>query len=188
MFKKLFTKLKWFKKRLKWDLNYRKGKWDYMGDEKLRYAAIVELIRQTGIEKPKILDLGCGYGALNRYLQPDDYGFSLGIDLSSNAIARAKAEKYPNAQFQVADIHQFVPKQQFDIIIFNEVLYYLDDQLEVVSRFSQYFEPGGCFIFSFFNIRQDLIDALEQQYSLVRKEIISQTDGVTWGISLYRAR
>lgn len=186
MLQNLFIKLKWFKKKLKWDYKYRKGSWDYMGDEKQRYDAIVEFIRTSGVTHSKILDLGCGYGALNAYLDESDYQFSLGVDLSSNAIQRAKAKNYPNAEFQVADIHQFIPKQKFDFIIFNEVLYYLEKPLEIVSRFATYFNEEGYFIFSFYGIREDLIQELETRYSLVKKEIISQSDTIVWGICMYK--
>ncbi len=178
MFKNLFIRLKWFKKKLKWDYKYRKGKWDYMGNEKQRYATIVTFIKESGIDKPKILDLGCGYGALNQYLNENDYGYLEGIDLSCNAIQRAKDKNYPNAEFQVADIHQFIPNEKFDIIVFNEVLYYLDNQLEIVSKFSNYFNDEGYFIFSFYGIREDLIAELENTYTLVKKEVISQSDAV----------
>lgn len=186
MFKNLFIRIKWFKKKLKWNYRYSKGSWDYMGNEKQRYETIVNFIRESAIENPKILDLGCGYGALNEYLDKNDYGFSLGIDLSSNAIQRAKYKKYPNAEFQVADIHQFIPNQKFDIIIFNEVLYYLDNQLEIVSKFSNYFNEEGYFIFSFYGIREDLIQELGATYTLVKKEIISQSDAIFWGICMYK--
>lgn len=186
MIKKLLSQLKWFKKKLKWDYKYRKGAWDYMGDEKQRYDAIVDFIRQANANKPTVLDLGCGYGALSQYLQPDDYAAVLGIDISSCAVQMAKDRNYPNSQFVAVNIHDFFPKEKFDIIIFNEVLYYLDNQLEVVARFAGYLNPGGHFIFSFYGIREDLIEQLGQRYQLEKKEVISQSDTVVWGISLYK--
>lgn len=186
MLKLLLLRLKWFKKKLKWDYKYRKGTWDYMGNEKKRYDVIVNLIKESVIESPRILDLGCGYGALNQYLNVNDYSYLLGIDLSSNAIQRAKDKNYPNTHFQVADIHQFSTIQKFNIIIFNEVLYYLDNQSEIVARFSNYFIKNGFFIFSFYGIREDLIAELANSYILVKKEIISQSDEVIWGICLYK--
>lgn len=186
MLKNLFVRLKWFKKKLKWDYKYSKGSWDYMGDEKQRYDTIVDFIKQSGIDKPRILDLGCGYGALNQYLNPNDYSFCLGVDISSRAIKMAKAKKYPQSEFLAINIHDFIPNEKFDIIIFNEVLYYLDNQLEVVSRFSSYFKAEGYFIFSFYGIREDLILELENTYTLVKKEVISQSDDVFWGICMYK--
>ncbi len=156
-----------------------------MGSEKKRYDVIVDLIKFSKIDSPKILDLGCGYGALNQYLNQNEYDFLLGIDLSSNAIQRAKDKNYPNSKFQIADIHQFIPDEKFDVIIFNEVLYYLDNQLEIVERFSKYFNEKGFFIFSFYGIREDLIQELGKSYTLVKKEVINQSESVFWGICMY---
>ncbi|WP_395054134.1 class I SAM-dependent methyltransferase [Flavobacterium sp.] len=186
MIKSLLSKLKWFKKRIRWNYKYQKGSWDYMGNEEKRYNTIVDFIKETQINKPSILDLGCGYGALNSYLETEKYGSFLGIDLSSIAIQRAKNANYLNSEFLSADIHQFQPKQKFDIIIFNEVLYYLDNQLEIVEKYANYFNQTGYFIFSFYGIRQDLIDSLEEKYVLVKKEVISQSETIFWGICLYR--
>ena len=186
MIKSLLSKLKWLKKKIRWNYKYQKGSWDFMGNEEKRYNTIVNFIKEIPIDKPSILDLGCGYGALNSYLQPQFYSSFLGIDLSSIAIQRAKNANYTNSEFISADIHQFQAKQKFDIIIFNEVLYYLDNQLEIVEKYANYFNETGYFIFSFYGIRQDLIDSLEQRYVLVKKEEISQSENVFWGICLYR--
>lgn len=183
-----FKKLKWLKKQIRWNYKYKKGKWDYMGKENLRYQAIVNQIRETKLNQPKILDLGCGYGALNDYLSADDYSRFLGVDFSSNAIQRANNANYPNATFQVEDIHQFFPNETFDIIIFNEVLYYLEDQMEIVNRFSTYFNAKGFFIFSFYGGREDLVHELEENFQLIHKESVQQSESVHWNVCLYQAR
>ena len=85
---KLLSKLKWIRKRFSWNYKYAIGKWDYMGKESKRYATIVDFIRETKIINPKILDLGCGYGALYDYLDENEISEYLGIDLSDSAIDR----------------------------------------------------------------------------------------------------
>lgn len=157
-----------------------------MADEKLRYQTIVDYIIQLQIPNTKILDLGCGYGALLDYLPATSYSKFIGIDLAKSAINRAKSKNYANAIFQTADIHTYVPKEKFDFIIFNEVLYYLDNQLQIVEKYSHYFKENGYYIFSFYGIREDLIQELEQKYTLIKKEVISQSENVFWGICLYK--
>ena len=186
MLAQLFNRLKWFKKKLRWNYKYKKGKWDFMANEDLRYNTIVKYIKNTNLSKPSILDLGCGYGALNDFLKPDDYGSCLGVDISSVAVVRANSRNFVNSEFIAKDIHQFFPHQKFDVIIFNEVLYYLDNQLDVVERFATYLNPNGYFIFSFYGIREDLIHEIEKRYTLIQKEIISQSESVLWGICLYK--
>jgi 2-polyprenyl-3-methyl-5-hydroxy-6-metoxy-1,4-benzoquinol methylase len=179
-------KIKWFKKKISWDWKYRIGKWNFMGKEQLRYNAIVDLLKSCEIQNLRILDLGCGYGSLNDYLKNTEYEFCLGIDLSSNAISKAKKENYKNAKFLVADIHQFKTEEKFDVIIFNEVLYYLDNQMEIVEKYSSFLNEKGYFIFSFYGVREDLILKLKSKYELIKTEIVKQSENVFWGISLYK--
>jgi predicted TPR repeat methyltransferase len=181
-----FKKLKWFKKKLRWNYKYQKGAWDYMGNENLRYEAIANQIKNSQINNPAILDLGCGYGALNDYLKSSDYSSFLGVDFSSNAIQRAIAKNYPKSDFLVADIHQFSPQRTFDIIIFNEVLYYLEDQMGIISKFSNYFISEGYFIFSFYGGREDLVIEIEKKHQLIQKDTVKQADGVLWNVCLYK--
>ena len=144
--------------------------------EKDRYNTIVKFIKECGIDSPRILDLGCGYGALNEYLNKKDFSYYLGIDLSDNAISKAKKKEYSNSEFKVADIHNFVPNDKFDIIIFNEVLYYLENQMEIVDKFALYANSKGFFIFSFYGIRNDLITSIGEKFVLKQSEIIPKND------------
>lgn len=181
-------KVKWFKKKITWDYKYRIGKWNYMEKEQLRYNAIVDLIKSCEIEKLQILDLGCGYGSLNYYLKETKYDSCMGIDLSPNAISKATKKNYKNSEFAVADIHQFRTEIKYDIIIFNEVLYYLDHQMEIVEKYAEFLGDKGYFIFSFYGIREDLIQKLNKKYKLVNTEVVKQSENVFWGISLYKVR
>jgi 2-polyprenyl-3-methyl-5-hydroxy-6-metoxy-1,4-benzoquinol methylase len=183
----IFKRLKWFKKQIRWNYKYKKGTWDFMSKENLRYETIVNQIQKTAIVNPSVLDLGCGFGALNDHLSASDYGYFLGIDFSSNAIQRAKDHNYTNANFLVADIHHFVPNQNFDVIIFNEVLYYLEDQMAIVEKFAHYFNSKGYFIFSFFGGREDLVIELEKKYQLIQKEVVTQ-ENISWSVCLYKAK
>jgi SAM-dependent methyltransferase len=58
------------------------------------------------------LELGCGYGRMCHNFDQDKY---LGIDFSEEMIKLAK-EKYPEYNFQLADINTFVPDKHYDII------------------------------------------------------------------------
>jgi len=181
-----FQKLKWLKKQIRWNYKYKKGTWDYMGKENLRYEAIVAQIKKTGINQPSVLDLGCGYGALNDYLTPSDYSAFTGVDFSSNAIQRAIDKNYVKSEFLIADIHHFTPKKTYNVIVFNEVLYYLEDQMGIVSKFANYFESEGYFIFSFYGGREDLVTELEKNYQLIQKDIVHQSDSIQWSVCLYK--
>lgn len=177
---------KWFKKKITWNYKYAIGKWDYMATENLRYQAIASLIDKHCEKKCAILDLGCGFGALNKYLKDIEYKEFLGIDLSVNAIHKAQKQGYKNATFITKDIHKFIPSIKYDIIIFNEVLYYLDNQIEMVKFFANHTKTPGYMIFSFYGYREDLIHEIENLFELVHTEYIKQSDNKFWSVSLYK--
>lgn len=181
------NRLKWFRKRLTWNYKYAIGKWNAMGKETERYETIVNFIMKSGVAQPRILDLGCGYGALLDYLSPDSYTAYLGVDLSHTAILKAKAKKYPNAAFKVADLHQFSPKGKFDIILFNEVLYYLDNRNELVAHFAQFANPNATLIVSLYNLKEEIVIDLSQSYQLLETKIINESArSIVWGVHWFR--
>ncbi len=187
--KNFLNRLKWIRKRFSWNYKYAIGKWDYMGDESDRYNMIVRIIRDCKVNKPKILDLGCGYGALNKYLSKDDYSYYLGIDLSDNAIDKARKQNFFETEFKVADIQKFIPKIKFDIIIFNEVLFYLDDEMKEVNRYANYSLEKGFFIFSFYGVRNDLIEEIGKKYKMLQNEVVyKKENNAPWGICSYEIK
>ena len=107
----------------RWNKQYKKGSWDNLHSdaERIRYQAIIDFMSLYSIKNPKILDLGCGEGILSNRLDENYYDYFLGMDFSSVSIEKANALQLKNAEFMCADIHTFVPKQKFDVIIFNEV-------------------------------------------------------------------
>ncbi len=89
----------------------------------------------------------------------------------------------------VADIQKFVTDDKFDIIIFNEVLYYLDNPIESVLKFDTNFNEKGYFIFSFYGGREDLKNEIEKKYELIKNRIILKEDNnSSWAINLFRVK
>jgi SAM-dependent methyltransferase len=78
-----------------------------------------------------------------------------------------------------------VPKNKFDVIIFNEVIYYLDDPLKELERYSEFLTKDGFFIISIYGIREDLINLFEVKFKLENQIIISDDKKLTWGISKF---
>ncbi|MFM2231033.1 MAG: hypothetical protein RL607_2291 [Bacteroidota bacterium] len=177
---------KWFRKRLTWNYKYAIGKWKKMGTEADRYQAIVAYIQKSSTTPLRILDLGCGYGALLNYLPKDKYTFYLGVDLSDTAILKARKKKYPNAVFKVADLHQFKTEEKFDLLVLNEVLYYLDNRMEVVKQLSLFTTPNAKMIVSLYDVKESIVDELAGFYPLLESTIIHENEGKTrWGINWF---
>ncbi len=184
---RFINKLKWIRKRLSWNYKYAIGKWDYMGKEASRYIQIIRFIEETNILMPRILDLGCGYGSLYQYLDENTIEQYVGVDLSDTAIYKAKKKNQKKAHYYVADIQNFNLDQNFDIIVFNEVLYYLDNPIKSVARFDSNVSKNGFYIFSFFGEREDLKEKLSYSYNLIKtKSILVENDKRSWGISLFK--
>jgi SAM-dependent methyltransferase len=105
-------------------------RWDpggYLSNAKLqRCAAILEAVAATRVERPEIVELGCGAGWLTAILGL--YGPALGVDLSDAAIEHA-ARLYPHAKFLAADVMTWdYPRAAFDLVVSHEVLEHMDDQ------------------------------------------------------------
>ena len=137
-----------------WDSQYRKGHWDIFEtpDELPRYAIIAAYIRNYSVA-PTILDVGCGYGRLLAELQPSSVKKYLGIDLSSEAISRAKACDHPHVSFEVADFTEWRTDSKFDIIVFNETLYYATYTVPVLDRYFDMLDEHGSIIVSMYRHR-----------------------------------
>lgn len=79
-----------------------------------------QVLMDCGIQKgDKILDLGCGFGDLYKFLQNalGDDGFEyVGIDINSTIIEGAK-ERFPDVDFRVLDILEDKMEERFDYIV-----------------------------------------------------------------------
>jgi SAM-dependent methyltransferase len=132
-----------------WDRNYSAGRWDYLKelDELARYSIITgyfQFFKQGG----SMLDVGCGEGILPMKQGPHAYAYYVGIDASKAAIERALPRKDHKTFFFRADAMHYVPPEPFDAIIFNEILYYCDDPLQVLKKYAGYLTNNGIFIIS----------------------------------------
>jgi 2-polyprenyl-3-methyl-5-hydroxy-6-metoxy-1,4-benzoquinol methylase len=121
----------------------------------VRNAISASLIRSFAREAKSALDLGCGGGLLAVELSKSEVNRYLGVDISETTInyARARipkriAKKPFDLEFVASDLVAFQPpdpKERFDLVLFNEVLYYLPVEIAVeqVKRFSLMLSPEG---------------------------------------------
>jgi len=132
-----------------WDREYRAGAWDYLaGIENVAGLAAVMGYCQH-LAPRTILDAGCGEGLLAAKLKLLAYDAYLGLDISQEAIARARAALGDGrTRFEVADLHGFESGRPFDAVIFNQSLYYLTAPERVLARYAAMLAPGGHLIIS----------------------------------------
>jgi 2-polyprenyl-3-methyl-5-hydroxy-6-metoxy-1,4-benzoquinol methylase len=174
-----------------WDREYAAGEWAKLGklDEMPRYALVAGYSRTIG-SNASVLDVGCGEGHLANWLFQDGKRRYVGIDLSSVAIQQARARVSPEARFEVADATTFDPGDRFDIIVLNEVLYYMDQPEQVVERYEDFLNPGGVFIISMFRVPEALRAWRRFAFRLevLDKVWLRGFSGTEWNVWLCRPR
>jgi len=109
-----------------------------------RLIAILEMLNDTDLEKPKILDLGCGTGWLTAIL--NEFGPTTGIELAPKAVEAAKY-KYPAAEFLAGNVFELeLPEKKYDIVISQEVIEHVDDQETYLKIATSFLRTGGYLI------------------------------------------
>jgi SAM-dependent methyltransferase len=98
----------------------------------------------------RLLDLGCGFGWVARWAMTQGAVSVLGVDLSENMLARARAE---TADFHVhylkADLESFeLPQDTFDVAFSSLALHYVEDFGRLVRGVFQFLASPGHFVFS----------------------------------------
>jgi SAM-dependent methyltransferase len=130
-----------------WDHQYESGEWDYLyGLEQLSRYSIIAGLCQFLKPSGHVLDVCCGNGVLAKRLSGTGTSFYFGIDLSAVAIEQAQREDLPAAEFLVADAATFEPPRDFDLIVFNGALYYLNDPERHAERYARSLRPEGLLI------------------------------------------
>lgn len=118
---------------------------------------VLKLFKKVGSNK-KVLDVGCGYGNLGEILKKQN-NYVIGLDINQYAVEKAKNridEAYCCNIIQQEDF-AFLKKEDFDLIIFADVLEHLYDPWAILKKFSQYLKSGGYLIVSLPNITAWLI-------------------------------
>ena len=154
-----------------WEAQYAAGRWDYLADlsELARFSVLAGYICHL---KPggSVLDTGCGQGVLMRRLPTSAYSRYVGIDLSDSAISVARQHANEHSTFVVANCEEYSPAEQFDVIVFNEVLCCLRDPMRTVERYVQSLNPGGLLLVSLCTAARGsttLLRQLERSYATV---------------------
>jgi trans-aconitate methyltransferase len=95
----------------------------------------------------RILDLGCGTGALTAEIAARGADV-LGLDQSEEMIAQAK-KKYPELKFEIADARTLKFEAEFDAVFSNAVLHWIPEAEQVIRGVARAVKPGGRFVAEF---------------------------------------
>jgi SAM-dependent methyltransferase len=132
-----------------WNSEYEAGRWSSLEslEELSRFSVLVGYAAHL---KPggALLDIGCGEGTL--WARSAPYGFAkyVGVDISASAIAKATHRFPHDARFISANAEHYLPDDRYDVVVFNEVIYYFDDPLRTVDRYACALKSDGIILLS----------------------------------------
>lgn len=174
-----------------WDRQYREGAWESLdsNDELDHYLAIAGYIHKL-FESPTVLDVGCGPGRLGELLEGFACRSYLGIDLSLEAIKRARKRRAIRARFRVADLDLWTPPGRFSVIVFCESLNYATHPAFTLMRYTRALEPNGALIVSLYrhaNHRRIWRQAA-RDFAIQDATTVTNRKEQTWDIKVLRPR
>ncbi|MBK8576195.1 MAG: glycosyltransferase [Elusimicrobia bacterium] len=141
----------WYRKLLVKDSEHRymNGRWNYMNgiEESHRYNAIIGICDFLKPEIRTVLDVGCGEGILQKRMTYDHY---VGVDTNERGISLANTRGNENTEFVLSPADRFKPKRTFDVIVFNESLYYMKNPLAILEKYKPFLEKMGSLSFACF--------------------------------------
>lgn len=110
-------------------------------------AAVLDLL--DAAPGARVVDLGCGNGALTRQLADRGYQV-LGVDASPEQLALAR-QAYPDLTFREGNALDFALEQPADAIFSNAVLHWIDadKQQAMLDHIASQIRPNGLFVCEF---------------------------------------
>jgi SAM-dependent methyltransferase len=137
--------------RSQWDSEFQNGQWRYMDAvplERTRLAAIGGLTRLYGLpSNGTILDVGCGEGIMTEYITEEQKKHYIGVDISKVAIDQAIQRRGSPMTWIASVAHEYTPPRKVDVIVFSEMLYYVEFK-KVLAQYESYLAPNGIIIIS----------------------------------------
>lgn len=111
-----------------WEATYAAGQWEFLESaaQKPRHYVIAGAVADRFPQgAARVLDVGCGYGTLYPLLRGRIAAYD-GLDLSDEAVRKCRRTFADDdrCRFVQASFEEFAPRERYDVIVLNEVLYY----------------------------------------------------------------
>jgi len=99
----------------------------------------------TPMEHPRVLDLGCGTGALTAEAHARLHAReTIGIDRSQRMLDAALTSTTPaGLRFEIGTIEAFEERDAYDVILSNAAFHWVEDHASLVPRLFAALKPGG---------------------------------------------
>ncbi|MBU7017526.1 MAG: methyltransferase domain-containing protein [Theionarchaea archaeon] len=96
------------------------------------------------VNKRKILDIGCGTGAITADIAASASGDVIGLDIDCEKLEKARIVADPRVTFMRADAVNLPFKDNsFDLVTFSVVLLYIEDKQKAISEMTRVTEKNG---------------------------------------------
>lgn len=175
------------------DREYRSGAWDHFFgfDELPRHLVLAGAIHHFFPETPAVLDVGCGSGRLATVFRHYPFSRYLGVDVSGEAVARARALGLPRMEFTEGNYETWRPAGRFEAIAFNECIGYAQDPAATLAAFAAHLQPGGRFFVSHFRFGRHRAQwrRMESVCAVTHATSVMSADGrQVWDIKVLQPR
>jgi SAM-dependent methyltransferase len=102
------------------------------------------------LEGKRVIDLGCGFGWFARWARENGAAHVLGLELSENMIARARADTDDaRIDYEIADLDRLrLPEASFDFAHSSLAFHYIVDFDRLVETVHRALLPGSHFVFT----------------------------------------
>jgi trans-aconitate methyltransferase len=176
-----------------WEESYRDGAWGHLGSigEIAHYMTLLGYA--TYARQPSnVLDMGCGTGRLLQLFEHVGFGSYRGVDFSHEAINRAAALSIDNTRFEVADFATWDTNELYDVVVFNESLYYASDPHGLARRSLRWLSADGLLTISMF--RHDNVERIwraidaDHSFATVEATRVENHRAQVWDIRALQAR
>ncbi len=105
----------------------------------------LDILRKTGTQNPKILDLGCSCGVFLRCLKDQGFANIQGIDINPKAADLGK--RVLDVPISTTALEELESSQKFDLIIAFAIFEHAIDPMALLGNLQKHLEKGGVIIF-----------------------------------------
>lgn len=160
-------------KRRVWNEEFRQGCWDFI--EHTQTDVVYDFVGKY-CRNGRILDLGCGSGNTGCELDAEVYSAYVGVDISDVALEKAidrsrQAGRQSKNRYIRGDIVDYVPEEEFEVVLFRESLYYVPRSkiAPLLIRYAQWLAPEGVIIVRWHDQRvgSELLDTLRSDFQII---------------------
>ncbi len=175
---------------LAWDRQFRKGLWDKLDSVQPNIQYVAQIIEREArrLGSVKVLDVGCGSGALAQALMQKKFPLHYtGIDFSEAALERAR-ERFPAGTFILSDIEEpRIIEGHYDVIVMAEVFYYVDP-IKTIAAFRTHCAPEGKVLISLYHSWRAHVlwrRIKKVLHTIETHKVLDPSRGLRWTISTF---